>query len=209
MGEGSTAKLTDTGEAGPSLVVPGGVEWRRGPYRVSTDPARLDVEGTADFLGTTYWAQGRPMSIVRRSIQGSIAFGVYDGEDQVGFARVVTDRATFGWVCDVFLRDSHQGRGLGIWLMRCVLAHPELQDLRRWLLASTGARGLYARLGFVPLPAAERFMQIDNRASAGLEDRLPKPSERMASIDRHISDGVDPLEPIRQDRDDREAQRGR
>ena len=124
------------------------------------------MQGTAAFLGTTYWAQGRSESTVRRSIEGSIAFGVYDGEEQVGFARVVTDRATFGWVCDVFIRDSHQGRGLGMWLMRCVLAHPELQVLRRWLLASTSARGLYARLGFAPLAAPERFMQIDTRPSA-------------------------------------------
>jgi GNAT superfamily N-acetyltransferase len=162
----STLKLTDAGEAGSSLAVPGGFEWRRGRYLVSTDLARLDVAGTAAFLDTTYWAHGRPQSIVRRSIEGSIAFGVYDGEQQVGFARVVTDRATFAWVCDVFIRDSHQGRGLGIWLMRCVLAHPELQELRRWLLASTDARGLYQRLGFTPLPAPERFMQIDTRATA-------------------------------------------
>jgi GNAT superfamily N-acetyltransferase len=163
----ATARLTDTGAAGPVHAVRGGFEWRRGRYHVSTDPARLDVEGTAAFLDSTYWAHGRPESIVRRSIEGSIAFGVYDGDEQVGFARVVTDRSTFGWVCDVFIRDAHQGRGLGIWLMRCIQAHPELQDLRRWLLASTSARGLYARLGFTPLPAPERFMQIDTRPSAG------------------------------------------
>ena len=161
------AKLIDTGDAGPVDAVPGGFEWRRGRYHVSTDQVRLDVEGTAAFLGTTYWAQGRAVSVIRRSIDGSIAFGVYDGDVQVGFARAVTDRATFAWVCDVFIRDSHQGRGLGIWLMRCVLAHSELKDLRRWLLASTSARGLYARLGFTPLAAPERFMQIDTRPSAG------------------------------------------
>lgn len=167
MEDPRATKLTDTGEAGPSVGVPGGIEWRHGRYHVSTDPARLDIEGTAAFLDTTYWAKGRSGSIVRRSIEGSIAFGVYDADVQVGFARVVTDRATFAWVCDVFITDSHRGRGLGMWLMRCVLAHPELQDLRRWLLGSTNARGLYARLGFVPLPAPERFMQIDTRPSAG------------------------------------------
>jgi GNAT superfamily N-acetyltransferase len=168
-------RLTDTGGAGPVDAVPGGFEWRRGRYHVSTDPARLDIQGAAAFLGTTYWAQGRTESVIRRSIEGSIAFGVYDGERQVGFARAVTDRATFAWVCDVFIQDSHQGRGLGIWLMRCVLAHPELKDLRRWLLASTSARGLYARLGFTPLPAPERFMQIDTRAPAAADhpDRNP------------------------------------
>jgi GNAT superfamily N-acetyltransferase len=164
-GDEANTTLIDTGEAGPVDAVPGRFEWRRGRYDVSTDPSRLDVEGTAAYLDTTYWANGRPESMVRRSIEGSIAFGVYDGEQQVGFARVVTDRATFAWVCDVFIRDSHQGRGLGIWLMRCVLAHPELRDLRRWLLASTSARGLYQRLGFTPLATPERFMQIDKRAS--------------------------------------------
>lgn len=161
-----TPNLADTGEAGPWERIARGVEWRRGRYAVSTDSGRLDIEGTAAYLGTTYWAQGRSESTVRRSIEGSIAFGVYDGEEQVGFARVITDRATFGWVCDVFIRDSHQGRGLGMWLMRCVLAHPELLVVRRWLLASISARGLYARLGFTPLPAPERFMQIDTRPSA-------------------------------------------
>jgi GNAT superfamily N-acetyltransferase len=161
----ATTRMIDTGEAGPVDAVHGSFEWRRGRYLVSTDTSRLDVEGTAAFLGTTYWAQGRPEPIVRRSIEGSISVGVYDGEQQVGFARVVTDRATFAWVCDVFIRDSHQGRGLGIWLMRCVVAHPELQDLRRWLLASTSARGLYQRLGFTPLAAPERFMEIDTRAT--------------------------------------------
>jgi GNAT superfamily N-acetyltransferase len=172
MSEGSTDKLIDTGEAGPVDAAPGGFEWKRGRYHVSTDPSRLDITGTTAYLDTTYWAQGRPESMVRRSIEGSIAFGVYDGDDQVGFARVVTDRATFGWVCDVFILDSHQGRGLGMWLMRCVLAHPDLQDLRRWLLGSTNARGLYARLGFVPLPAPERFMQIDKRTSTAAD--LPR-----------------------------------
>lgn len=132
---------------------------------MSTDPARLDVEGTAAYLAP---AHARSEAMVRRSIEGSIVFGVYDGADHVGFARLVTDRATFGWVCDVFIRDSRQGRGLGMWLMRCVLAHPELHGMRRWLLASTSARGLYRRLGFTPLPAPERFMQILTRgAGAG------------------------------------------
>jgi GNAT superfamily N-acetyltransferase len=168
MSDGSTDELIDTGEAGPVDAEPSGFTWRRGRYHVSTDPGRLDIEGTAAFLGTTDWAQGRPESAIRRSVDGSIAFGVYDGDKQVGFARVVTDRATFGWVCDVFIRDSHQGRGLGMWLMRCVLAHPELQGLPRWLLASTSARGLYQRLGFTALPEPERFMQIDTRRSAGV-----------------------------------------
>src|SRR4029077_1623371 len=109
---------------------------------------------------TTAWARDIPEPVVRRSIDGSIAFGLYDGPDQVGFARVVTDRATFAWVGDVFVLESHRGLGLGRWLMEWGLAHPDLQELRRWMLASTTARGLYARLGFSALPAPERFMEI-------------------------------------------------
>ena len=105
---------------------------------------------------------------------------MYEGDRQVGFARVITDRATFAWVGDVFIRDSHRGRGLGLWLMRCVLAHPELQELRRWLLASTSARGLYARIGFGPLPAPERYMEIADRDVHRRQrerDAAPPPTE--------------------------------
>jgi GNAT superfamily N-acetyltransferase len=140
--------------------VPGGVEWRRDPYSVSTDAGRLDVPATTAFLATTEWAAEIGEPLVRRSIEGSVAFGVYDGDEQVGFARVVTDRATFAWVGDVFIHDSHRALGLGLWLMRCVLAHPDLQELRRWALVSTSARELYARLGFAPLGHPERFMEI-------------------------------------------------
>jgi GNAT superfamily N-acetyltransferase len=159
----ATTDLSDTGEAGPWERVARGIEWRRGTYAVSTDPERLDVATTATFLAESYWASEIPESVVRRSVEGSIAFGVYEGDRQVGFARVISDRATFAWVGDVFILDSHRGRGLGLWLMRCVLAHPDLQELRRWLLASTSARGLYARLGFEPLAAPERFMEIADR----------------------------------------------
>lgn len=140
--------------------MPDGVEWRRDPYSVSTVPGRLDVPATTAFLAGTEWAAEIGEPLVRRSIEGSIAFGVYDGDEQVGFARVVTDRATFAWVGDVFIHDSHRALGLGLWLMRCVLAHPDLQELRRWALVSTSARGLYARLGFTPLGDPERFMEI-------------------------------------------------
>lgn len=152
-------------------------QWTRGAYTVSTDPGRLDIAMTAAFLATTAWARDIPEPVVRRSIEGSIAFGLYDGPDQVGFARVVTDRATFAWVGDVFVLESHRGLGLGRWLMECVLAHPDLQELRRWMLASTTARGLYARLGFCALPAAERFMEIadpgvHSRQKARLEEAV-------------------------------------
>jgi GNAT superfamily N-acetyltransferase len=159
----ATTDLADTGKAGPWERVARGVEWRRGPYVVSTDPERLDIPTTAAFLAESPWAPEIPEPVVRRSVEGSIAFGVYEDDRQVGFARVITDRATFAWVGDVFIHDSHRGRGIGLWLMRCVLTHPDLLELRRWLLASTSARGLYARLGFAPLAAPERFMEIADR----------------------------------------------
>jgi GNAT superfamily N-acetyltransferase len=159
----SSARLADEGRAGPSAPVDGGVAWRRGRYTVSTDPAGLDLAATTAFLATEYWAPEIPEEVVRRSVEHSIVFGVYDDDRQVGFARVITDRATFAWVGDVFIHESHRGRGLSLWLMRCVLAHPQLQELRRWLLASTSARGLYERVGFVPLAAPERFMEIADR----------------------------------------------
>jgi GNAT superfamily N-acetyltransferase len=153
-------KLTDTGDAGPWVAVAGWIEWRRGAYTVSTDPERLDIASTTAFLAETYWARDIGESVVRRAVTHSIAFGLYEGDRQVGFGRVVTDRATFAWVGDVFVEESHRGRGLGLWLMRCMLAHPDLPELRRWLLASSTARDLYRRLGFAPLAGPERFMEI-------------------------------------------------
>ncbi len=153
-------KLEDTGSAGPHSVVGDSVEWRRGRYLVSTDANRLDFGVVTAFLAASYWAPEISEPIVRRAVAHSIGFGLYEGDEQVGFARVITDRATFAWVCDVFILEGRRGRGLSLWLMRCVRAHPELQELRRWMLASTSARGLYERLGFSALPAPERFMQI-------------------------------------------------
>jgi GNAT superfamily N-acetyltransferase len=164
----SATATVGQGGAGPFRDVLGGVQWSRDGYAVSTDPDRLDIPATADFLASTPWARDISEPVVRRSIEGSIAFGLYDGADQIGFARVVTDRATFAWVGDVFVLESHRGLGLGRWLMECVLAHPDLQGLRRWMLASTTARGLYAGLGFSALPAPERFMEI---ADPGVHSR--------------------------------------
>ena len=158
--DGAARRLADVGDAGRPTDVSGSLEWHRDGYTVSTDAERLDIPLTAEFLATTYWAPEIPESVVRKAVAGSISFGLYDGDRQVGFARVVSDRATFAWVGDVFVLESHRGRGLSVWLMRCILAHPELQDLRRWMLASTTARGLYERLGFRQLARPELFMEI-------------------------------------------------
>mgnify|MGYP001823202360 CR=1 FL=1 len=136
------------------------VEYQRDGYLISTDRARLDIEFVHEFLSNSaYWAQGRPMDIVQKSIEHSLCFGVYKGGLQVGFARVVTDRATFAWLCDLFVGEAHRGQGLGKWLVACIVAHPALQTLRIFLLATRDAHELYRRYGdFQQIPAPERLM---------------------------------------------------
>lgn len=130
-----------------------------GTIVVDTDPDRLDLAVVHGFLTTSYWARGIPLAVVRESVRHSLCFGLYDGEQQVGFARVISDRATFAYLADVFVLESHRGRGLGRLLMTAVIDHPELQGLRRWMLATRDAHALYARFGFTPLAAPEIFMQ--------------------------------------------------
>ena len=136
------------------------VEYQRDGYLISTHKARLDVELIHEFLSRrAYWAQGRTMATVQRSIEGSLCFGIYKGAQQVGFARVVTDRATFAWLCDVFVVEAHRGQGLGKWLVESIVAHPDLQTLRIFLLATRDAHELYRRYGgFQPLPAPDRLL---------------------------------------------------
>jgi len=136
------------------------VEWRRGEYEISTDPGRLDLELTHRFLSEeAYWSPGVPRDVVEKAIAGSIVFGIYHDGKQVGMARVVSDQATFAWLCDVFVVAEERGNGLGKWLMECVKSHPDLQGLRRWLLATSDAHGLYAQYGFTPVDPG-RFMEI-------------------------------------------------
>lgn len=135
-------------------------EWTRGEFVISTDRARLDVEAVHRFLSTeSYWSPGIPLEVVRRAIEHSLAFGVYRGGEQVGFARVVTDFTTFAYLADVFILASLRGQGLSKWLMEAIQSHPDLQGLRRWMLATRDAHGLYAQHGFRPLKAPELFME--------------------------------------------------
>ena len=159
---GGLAPLHDTGEAGPWTRVPGGVEWRRDPYSVSHGSRRASTSRPRPRSSpTSAWAAEIGEPLVRRSIEGSIAFGVYDGDEQVGFARVVTDRATFAWVGDVFILDSHRGLGLALWLSRCMVAHPDLQGLRRWALDLDAAPAASTRRsGSRPSAHPETFMEI-------------------------------------------------
>jgi GNAT superfamily N-acetyltransferase len=135
-------------------------EWQRGNYRISTDQSRLDFEVIHDFLtNSSYWAVGRRLETVKRSIENSLSFGLYEDDSQIGFARVVTDYATFAWLADVFVLEQARGRGLGTWLVEVILSHPELQGFRRWTLATKDAHEIYRRFGFAQLKRPERWME--------------------------------------------------
>ena len=134
-------------------------------FEISTDPARLDIDVIHGFLRNSYWAEGRKRSVVERSIKNSLCFGVYLAGRQVAFARVVSDRAVFAYLMDVFVVPEFQGRGISKALMRAVLEHPELQALRVFLLATRDAHELYAQFGFRPLAEPNRWMAIQDPKS--------------------------------------------
>jgi GNAT superfamily N-acetyltransferase len=148
-------------------------ELQRDDYRISTDPQLLELDAIHAYLQRSYWAEEIPKEIVARSLRGSLCFGLYHGFGpyhapsaglpsgrQVGFARVISDRATFAYLCDVYVLEEHRGRGLSKWLMEAIQSHPELQGLRRFLLATRDAHGLYAQFGFTPLARPATFMEI-------------------------------------------------
>jgi len=135
-------------------------EFRRGEFLISTDSTRLDLETIHAFLTECYWAKGIPKVVVARSIQYSLCFGMYSGSKQIGFARVISDYATYAYLGDVFVLVEFRGQGLGKWLMQCIMEHPRLQGLRRWSLLTRDAHGLYQQFGFAPLRAPERWMEL-------------------------------------------------
>ena len=151
------------------------VESRRGEFLISTDSARLDLDVIHGFLTNCYWAKGIPREVVARSLQHSLCFGVYheggekppflpragkSGTPQVGFARVISDFATIAYLGDVFVLEAYRGRGLSAWMMECVLRHPQLQGLRRWILLTRDAHGLYTKFGFTPVKSPGSYMEL-------------------------------------------------
>jgi GNAT superfamily N-acetyltransferase len=148
------------------------MEYRRGEFLISTSRERLSMDVVYGFLTNCYWAKGIPREVVARSIEHSLCFGIYDESPrlakearqgapaQVGFARVVSDFATVAYLGDVFVLESHRGQGLSKWLMECVMKHPALQNLRRWILLTRDAHGLYSQFSFTPLQAPERYMEF-------------------------------------------------
>lgn len=129
-------------------------------YSITTDTTFFNLEYIHNFLTHSYWAAGIPIETVQRSIENSLCFGVFHLGRQIGFARMITDKATFAYLADVFIDEAYRGRGLSKWLMEEILSHPELQGLRRMMLATRDAHGLYAQYGFVPLTFADRWMNI-------------------------------------------------
>ncbi|MGH9541455.1 MAG: GNAT family N-acetyltransferase [Terriglobales bacterium] len=136
------------------------LEWRRGELYITTDRKRLDLAAIHRFLSEeSYWAAGIPWSTVANSVRNSLCFGLFCGGPQIGFARVVTDGATFAYLCDVYVLGEFRGRGLAKWLMECIASHPELQGLRRWMLVTRDAQGLYKQFGFQPLAKPRAYME--------------------------------------------------
>lgn len=145
------------------MTAPAESEGRRGPYRISTDRARLDFAVIHGFLTTAYWSPGISRAAVERAARHSLPFGLYeDGGDcaerQIGYARVLTDYVGMASLHDVFVLETHRGQGLALWLMQVILAHSELAEVRSWLLKTRAAHGFYARLGFAAPPDPERYM---------------------------------------------------
>ena len=144
------------------------IETRVPDIVVTTDRERLDLETIHAFLSQAYWSQGIPRDLLERAIDNSLCFGAFEGERQIGFARVISDRATYAYVSDVFVLPSHRGRGVGKRLMAAIMSHPELQGLRRWTLFTRDAHGLYQQYGFGEGRHPERLMEVFNDCPYGV-----------------------------------------
>jgi GNAT superfamily N-acetyltransferase len=135
------------------------IEAHRDRFTISTDPARLDMDAIVDMLTHAYWAIGRPRERTERAIQNSLVFGMYDGDRQIGLARVVSDYSIFAYLCDVFIHEDYRANGLGKWLIQTVMEHPDLREMRRWVLVTNDAHGLYKQFGFTSIEDPEHWMQ--------------------------------------------------
>lgn len=136
------------------------IEVHRDHFIISTDPARLNMDAIVDFLTRAYWAKGRPRERTERAIANSLVFGLYDGDKQIGLARVVSDYAVFAYLCDVFIHEDYRAHGLGKWLIQTVMSHPDLQGLRRWTLATRDAHELYRQFGWQDLENPDSWMEL-------------------------------------------------
>lgn len=135
------------------------IEAHRDQFTISTDPERLDLEAICDFLTRAYWANTRPRERTERAFRNSLVFGLYDGETQIGLGRIVSDYSIFAYLCDVFIHEEYRAQGLGKWLIQTILEHPDLKDVRRWVLVTNDAHGLYQNFGFKSIADPEHWMQ--------------------------------------------------
>ena len=136
------------------------MECRKNEFTISTDPDRLDITVIHNYLTRAYWSPGIPHDLVKKAVENSLSFGVYKDEDQIGFGRVVTDYTTTGYIADVFILEEYRGHGLGVWLIKCIMSHPDLQGFRKWMLVTKDAHSLYEKYGFRNLSAPEMYMEI-------------------------------------------------
>lgn len=134
-------------------------QWRRGDFFISTDPGLIDFERLHALLQKSYWASERTPEVIRKSVKNSLPFGLYAGDRLIGFARVITDCATFAWLADVFIDEEFRGQGLGVWLVETICSHEDLRGLRRWILATRDAHELYRRFGFEPVEGSRIYME--------------------------------------------------
>ena len=138
------------------------MNWHKDGFTITTDPSKADIAYVHNFLSGSYWAAGIPVETVQKSIAGSLCFCVLKNEEQIGFARVITDKATFGYLADVFIDKNYRGQGLSKWLMEVIMNHPDLQGFRRMMLATRDAHELYRKFGFSALTFTDRWMHIHN-----------------------------------------------
>jgi N-acetylglutamate synthase-like GNAT family acetyltransferase len=136
------------------------MQWKNDNYLISTDKMLLDFELIYQFISTSYGAKGIPRDTMKKALDGSLCFGLYDDGKQIGLSRMITDNATFAYLADVFVLEQHRGKGLSKWMMECIFAHPSLQGLRRVMLATADAHGLYEKFGFTAINMPEPLMQI-------------------------------------------------
>src|SRR6266498_1157445 len=139
------------------------IETHRDNFTISTDPARLDMDSIVQMLTRAYWAVGRPRERTERAVWNSLVFGVYDGNNQIGLARVVSDYSIFAYLCDVFIHEDYRAHGLGKWLIQTILEHPDLKETRRWLLVTNDAHELYKQFGFTSIEDPKHWMQSFKR----------------------------------------------
>ncbi len=138
------------------------IEFKKDSYYVTSDRSKLDIQAVYQLLKQTYWAEKRPGEIVIKSLENSLCFSLFEDNKQIGLVRVVTDYATFAYLCDVIIDENYRHKGLGEWFLKCVFKHPELKNLRRWCLATKDAHTFYEKFGFRPLSQPENFMEIFN-----------------------------------------------